>query len=504
MTFKELNLPEYITSTLDKMGITEPTEIQSRAIPLIAGGKDVIGKSKTGSGKTFAYGIPAIDLIDTDSKATQILVVCPTRELTVQVTDELRKLSETKEGCRAVPVFGGSSMDRQIQSLKKGARIVVGTPGRLMDHIARRTLRLKNVKLLVLDEADEMLNMGFREDIEKILESVNPYRQTVMFSATMPEPILKITDNYMKDPVLVEVDQGGKNVAIDQYFLNVGLKEKGKALIELFGVLKPELSITFCNTKKMVDNLTKTLVEAGLPALALHGDMRQSERSKVMREIKSTGRGMLVATDVAARGIDISGVDVVFNYDLPVNHDFYVHRIGRTGRAGRTGKAYTLLNTKYQVTAFAETMKQTGNVAKEYYCSFTHLSEFKLPGIKPRNHDKFSSMKSGKNAPVEIAKKLVKSSLEKERDFIENAGKRRENQQKHNDKSTTRKGRQSTVRDRRENNAYKSSRTTPERERPRSYFPTEYNPRSRHGATSVVKKKKGSVVHYLDRDPLED
>ena len=483
-----MNLPPYVMGALEKMNITEPTEIQKKAIPLIFEGKDVIGKSRTGSGKTFAYGIPAIDMIDTDSKATQVLVVCPTRELAMQVTDELRKLSEKKEGCRAVPVFGGSSMDRQIQSLKKGARIVVGTPGRIMDHIARRTLRLKNVKLLVLDEADEMLNMGFREDIEKILESVNPYRQTVMFSATMPEPILAITKNYMKSPTLVEVDQGGTNRAIDQYFLNVGLKEKGKALIELFNIMKPELSITFCNTKKMVDNLTKTLVEAGIPALALHGDMRQSERTKVMREIKSAGRGVLVATDVAARGIDINGVDVVFNYDLPVNHDFYVHRIGRTGRAGKTGKAYTLLNTKFQVSAFAETMKQTGNVAKEYYCSFTHLSEYKLPGIKPEKRTKFSGMKSAQSVPVEKAKKLVKAILEKERDFIENAGKYRGSKAQRN------------TRDKRNERSF--SRT--EKERPRSYFPTEYNPRSRHGKDTVVRKKKGSTVHYLDRDPLDD
>ena len=488
MSFKEMNLPEYVLGALDKLNITTPTEIQRRTIPMIQQGLDVIGKSKTGSGKTFAYGIPAIDMIDTDNKATQVLVVCPTRELTMQVTDELRKLSESKEGCRAVPVFGGASMDRQIQSLKKGARIVVGTPGRLMDHIARRTLRLKNIKLLVLDEADEMLNMGFREDIEKILESVNPYRQTVMFSATMPEPILAITKNYMKNPTLIEVDQGGTNRAIDQFYLNVGLKEKGKALIELFKTLKPALSITFCNTKKMVDNLTKTLVEAGIPALALHGDMRQSERTKVMRAVKGGDSGVLVATDVAARGIDINGVDVVFNYDLPVNHDFYVHRIGRTGRAGKVGKAYTLLNTKYQVSAFAETMKQTGNVAKEYYCSFTHLSEFKLPGIRPEKRDKFAAMKKGASAPVEKAKRLVKTSLEKERDFIENAGKYRDSGKNH----------------RRRNDNKNVRVKTEQRDRPRGYFPTEYNPRSRHGKDTIIKKKKGTTVHYLDRDPLED
>ena len=358
-----------------------------------------------------------------------------------------------------------------------------------MDHINRRTLRLKNVRLLVLDEADEMLNMGFREDIEEILKSVNPYRQTVMFSATMPEPILAITDNYMKNPVLIEVDQGGTNRAIDQYFLNVGLKEKGKALIEMFNIMKPELSITFCNTKKMVDNLTKTLVEAGIPALALHGDMRQSERLKVMRAIKNGESGVLVATDVAARGIDISGVDIVFNYDLPVNADFYVHRIGRTGRAGKTGKAYTLLNTKFQVSAFAETMRQTGNVAKEYYCSFTHLSEFKLPGLKPEKRTKFSGMKKRETQPVEKAKKMVKAGLDKERDFIENAGK---------------------YRDFKKSAAKNKDRKRPtdnrprQPERPKSYFPTEYNPKSRHGTEKIIRKRKGTSVHYLDRDPLED
>lgn len=378
MQFADFNLPSYIMLGLQKQGIYEPTEIQELTIPLIREGRDVIGKSQTGSGKTYAFAIPLIENIDVEDRSTQVLIVCPTRELAGQVTDEIRKLTSMRESCKVVPIFGGSDMERQIKALKVGARIVVGTPGRIIDHLNRRTLKLKNVRTVVLDEADEMLNMGFKEDVENILKASNPYRQTVMFSATMPRPILDITSLYMTDPVLVETAQTDKNASIDQYYLNVGLRDKTPALIDLIRDNNPTTAIVFCNTRKMVESLTAQLVDAGIDARGLHGEMRQSERRKVMASIKSGDTRVLVATDVAARGIDIHGVDVVYNYDIPLKTEYYTHRIGRTARAGRTGVAYTLINTKYQLDQLQAIHRDTDNVIGEYMCKYSVKREASL------------------------------------------------------------------------------------------------------------------------------
>ena len=378
MRFADFNLPSYIMLGLEKQGIYEPTEIQELTIPLIREGRDVIGKSQTGSGKTYAFAIPLIENIDVEDKSTQVLIVCPTRELASQVTDEIRKLTSMRESCKVVPIFGGSDMERQIKALKSGARIVVGTPGRIIDHLNRRTLKLKNVRTVVLDEADEMLNMGFKEDVENILKASNPYRQTVMFSATMPRAILDITSLYMTDSVLVETAETDKNASIDQYYLNVGLRDKTPALIDLIKDNNPSIAIVFCNTRKMVESLTTQLVEAGIDARGLHGEMRQSERRKVMASIKSGDTRVLVATDVAARGIDIHGVDVVYNYDIPQKTEYYTHRIGRTARAGRTGVAYTLINTKYQLDQLQAIHRDTDNVIGEYVCRYSVKREASL------------------------------------------------------------------------------------------------------------------------------
>ncbi len=376
MNFNELNLPDYVMQALSDMGFANPTEIQYKAIPKIIEGKDIIGKSQTGSGKTFAYGIPAIMSIDTDIKYPQVLVVCPTRELASQVCDELRKITVLRPGCRIVPIFGGSNMDRQIDALKKGARIVVGTPGRLMDHLRRRTLKLHELKMVVLDEADEMLDMGFREDIETILKTTNNTHQTVMFSATMPKEIMALTKLYMVSPELVEITEPQSQLVIHQYFVNVGLKDKALALRELIRTIAPHISIVFCNTKKMVENLTEELNREHINALGLHGDMRQNERRKVMQEVKRVANlevknssVVLVATDVAARGIDINGVDAVFNYDLPNDHDYYTHRIGRTGRAGKVGYSYSIINTKPQLVAIKDLIRSSGKDIEEYAVS---------------------------------------------------------------------------------------------------------------------------------------
>lgn len=414
MLFKDLNLPDFIVRALDKHEISVATEIQEKAIPAILNKNDVIGQSRTGSGKTFAYGIPSILGIDSNDSVVQALIVCPTRELTMQICDELRKLTLYKEGIKIVPVYGGSNMERQIVAIKHGAKIVVGTPGRLLDHIKRKTLKLKNLKTLVLDEADEMLDMGFKTDIENIIEQTNPYRQTIMFSATMPKPILDITKNYMKNPILIKVKDDEKNKQIiKQYFSYVDRKKKYEAIKDLYSELNPTLSIIFCNTKKMVDELVLKMNKDNLIALGLHGDMRQSERKRVMTKIKNRECNILIATDVAARGIDINNVDIVFNYDLPIDDEYYIHRIGRTGRAGKLGKAYSIITSKNQITQM-QNLGKMQNVKVEEFIIESSLNKEKIDLENFVSDKKF--VKNTKNYQ-KIDKKCEKTS--KNRKFSE-------------------------------------------------------------------------------------
>ena len=367
--FSELKLSESVLKALEIKGFVIPTDIQTQCIPLIVDGKDVVGRSKTGSGKTFAFGLPAIDKVDVTVSGIEVIAICPTRELATQVTDEIRKISEFIQGCKIVPVYGGADITRQITSLKR-AKIVVGTPGRIMDHIRRRTLKLDKIKMVVLDEADEMLNMGFREDIEEILKHVPTVRQTVMFSATMPPAIKAITKEYMTSPEYIELGILNSTIEeISQSFVRVNRTGKKAALVELFNKLKPERAVIFCNTKRMVDEINDILNKAGIKALALHGDMRQSERRRVMDDIKSHRVSTLVATDVAARGIDIDDVEYIFNFDLPNDVEYYIHRIGRTGRAGKSGKAISLINTKEQLTQINEFKRITNSDIKEHTIS---------------------------------------------------------------------------------------------------------------------------------------
>jgi superfamily II DNA/RNA helicase len=367
MKFIDMNLPDCIVQALDTQGIVEPTEIQTAAIPLIKGGADVIGLSQTGSGKTYAYGIPAIECVERELNATQVLIICPTRELVTQVVEGLKKLLVHDENRFSItPVMGGAHMDRQKLALKKGARIVVGTPGRLMDHLRKKTLKLDNLKLVVLDEADEMLDMGFKPDIETILKSTKPERQTVMFSATMPPAIKKLTAAFMREPVTVKAQNCDNSPAlIKQYFVNCKKTEKVDMLKRVYDEMHPYISIVFCNTKRMTEELAETLNKRELPVVALHGDMRQRERSRTMDNFKKEG-GVLVATDVAARGIDIKNVDIIVNFDFPNNEDYYVHRIGRTGRAGKAGVAFTIINTVQQAKALRDLVKKLGGTAQEY------------------------------------------------------------------------------------------------------------------------------------------
>ena len=362
ITFRDFPLSEAIQRAVAEVGYTEPTPIQAQSIPLILEGKDVIGRSHTGTGKTAAFGLPAIEMIDPDLEGVQVLALCPTRELAMQAAAEVEKFARYKKGVKVAAVYGGASMEKQIFQLKKGANFVIGTPGRIMDHLRRRTLRLGSLRMVILDEADEMLNMGFREDIETILAQAPEERQTVLFSATMPQPILDITREYQKDPVMVAIGSERSRTAenIEQFYFDCPMGRKMDVLNLLLAKYDPKLSVVFCNTKKMVDELSEYLTNAGYQAVGIHGDMRQSARTQVMASFKSHRTRILIATDVAARGIDVENVDAVFNFDIPQDIEFYVHRIGRTARAGKEGKAYTLISGRRQFYQLRDIMASTG------------------------------------------------------------------------------------------------------------------------------------------------
>lgn len=342
--FDELDLCPQIVRAVKEMGFEAATPIQARAIPVIMEGRDVIGQAQTGTGKTAAFGIPLLQKIDPKNRKLQAIVLCPTRELAVQVADEIRRLCKFMHGIKVLPIYGGQDIGKQIRSLKGGIQLIIGTPGRVMDHMRRHTLKFDQLHTIVLDEADEMLNMGFREDIETILKDVPEERQTILFSATMPQPILDITKNYQRDAQLVRVVKKELTVQnIDQYYYEVKEKNKEEVLSRLLDMYNPRRALVFCNTKRRVDELTGALQGRGYFAEGLHGDMKQSQRDRVMNGFRNGKTEILIATDVAARGIDVDDVEAVFNYDLPQDDEFYVHRIGRTGRAGRVGKAFTFI-----------------------------------------------------------------------------------------------------------------------------------------------------------------
>ncbi len=342
--FANLDISDEILRAVTDMGFTSPSPIQAEAIPPILAGRDVIGQAQTGTGKTAAFGIPALDLIDVQERSVQTLVLCPTRELALQVAEEIKKLAKYKRGVRIEAIYGGDSIDRQIRSLKTGVHIVIGTPGRVMDHMRRNTLKLDNVKMMILDEADEMLDMGFREDIESILEEMPEERQTILFSATMSKPIMQITQKFQNDPVLVKVVKKELTATnIEQVFFEVKPKAKVEVMCRLIDMYDLKLLLVFCNTKRKVDEIVEDLQIRGYQAEGLHGDLRQAQRNNVMGKFRSGTTSILVATDVAARGIDVDDVDAVINYDIPLDEEYYVHRIGRTGRAGKSGRAFSMV-----------------------------------------------------------------------------------------------------------------------------------------------------------------
>ena len=365
--FEALSLMPELQKAVEAMGFTEPTGIQRQAIPLLREGVDVIGRSQTGTGKTMAFAIPAVELIDrTEAEPTvQVLILCPTRELAQQGCDEIKKLTRFMLNVWPAEVYGGAAMDRQIFKLKR-ANLVIGTPGRVMDHMRRGTLSLSNVRLVVLDEADEMLSMGFREDIETILRDVPESRQTVLFSATMPQAILELTEQIMRDPQLIEIDAGHATLEeIRQQFMEVPMGRKLDALNLLLRATEPVRTMIFCNTKLMVDEVSAYLNHNGFTCEGIHGDMNQSQRTRVMEGFKSARIPTLVATDVAARGIDVNDIDYVINYDLPQNSEIYVHRIGRTGRAGKAGTAITLCSGRRQFFGMRDISRAIRTVAEE-------------------------------------------------------------------------------------------------------------------------------------------
>ena len=344
LIFKELNLSSEVQRALSEMGFEEATPIQSKAIPYILDGRDILGQAQTGTGKTCAFGIPAIDMVDPNVHGVQVLALCPTRELAIQVSEELKNVCKYKKGIKILPIYGGQSIDRQIMALKNKPQIIVGTPGRVMDHMRRRTLKLANLKMMILDEADEMLNMGFREDIDVILEDLPEERQTLLFSATISREIKEITKLYQKNPEhIVTVHKELTIPSIEQYYLEVRESSKLELLCRLIDAKNVKLGLVFCNTKKRVDELTSALQTRGYSAEALHGDMKQSERDRVMTKFRKGHIDILVATDVAARGIDVNNIEAVFNYDIPSDEEYYVHRIGRTGRAGKKGVSYSFV-----------------------------------------------------------------------------------------------------------------------------------------------------------------
>ncbi|MGE5606688.1 MAG: DEAD/DEAH box helicase [Bacteroidota bacterium] len=345
LRFSELNLSKEVQKAIAEMGFEEATPIQSQSIPHLLKGKDFIGQAQTGTGKTCAFGIPVVEMIHPETASIQGLVLCPTRELAIQSAEELKNVAKYKKGIRILPIYGGQPIERQIAALRTHPQIIIGTPGRIMDHLRRNTLRLNNLKIMVLDEADEMLNMGFREDIDIILKEVPVRKQTILFSATMPREIMDLTAKYQKNPITIKaVHQELTVPQIEQFYLEARESTKLDLLTRMIDAYNFKLSLVFCNTKRRVDELSSNLQARGYLAEALHGDIRQSQRDKVMAKFRQGKIDILIATDVAARGIDVDDIGAVFNYDLPSDEEYYVHRIGRTGRAGRAGKAFSFVS----------------------------------------------------------------------------------------------------------------------------------------------------------------
>jgi len=379
--FDDLTLSKEVQRAVATMGFEDLTPIQSGAIPLILDGKDIIGQAQTGTGKTLAFGIPMLELLAPRGRKLGALVLCPTRELAMQVAEELKRLARYRRDVHIVPVYGGQPIKRQLDSLKRGARIVVGTPGRIMDHMNRGTLIFDAVTMVVLDEADRMLDMGFVDDMKTILWAVPEDRQTLLFSATIPRSIMDLAKKFQRDPHLVNV--AGEQLTVpqvEQAFVEVKPWMKLGALCRLIDTYKPASSLVFCNTKRRVDKTVRDLQTRGYSAGSLHGDMTQSRRDTAMKKFRTGLSKILVATDVAARGLDVHGIEAVINYDLPQDDQHYIHRIGRTARMGRSGRAFTLVLSE-----------ELARLREIQYCANTRITRHATPFLKDKNKSKRSS-----------------------------------------------------------------------------------------------------------------
>lgn len=367
-TFDDLNLQDFIKMAISDLNFTAPSPIQAEAIPKIIEKEDIIAMAPTGSGKTVAYGIPVLQQIEPDNKTIQAVILCPTRELVIQVHKEIEKLAKYNDEISIVSVYGGQQIDKQFNALKRNPQVLIATPGRLMDHLKRKTVNLENIKTAVLDEADEMLDMGFREDLHTILEQTNDNRQTILFSATMEKNIMEIAKKFQKSPLIIDVLDNIKNIPnIKQFYYELHEKNKPELIKRLLTMHTLKQSLIFCNTKSNVDNLVEILKNTGLQTEAIHGDMNQSQREKVMRGFQKGAVKILVATDVAGRGIDVKNLDAVFNYDLPRDDEDYIHRIGRTGRAGNSGTAFSFISGR-QISALKRIERANGFKIEKQDC----------------------------------------------------------------------------------------------------------------------------------------
>lgn len=431
LLFSDLHLSENLQSAIDDMNFQKPSEIQAKSYAHIIEGIDIIAQAPTGSGKTCAYGIPLLEKIDKNSNEIQALILCPTRELVIQVHKEFDKLTKYMENVNVVSIYGGQRIERQLDALKRNPQIVVATPGRLMDHLRRNSISLQNISIAVLDEADEMLDMGFREDIYTILSETSNARQTILFSATMAKDIIALTKKFQKSPLIIDVTDNLLNAPdIEQFYYEVTEKDKPELITRLLESNSLQLALIFCNTKSNVDKLVEILKTRGYFADALHGDMNQAQREKVMRGFRNGSVKILVATDVAGRGIDVKNVEGVFNYDLPRDDEDYIHRIGRTGRAGKSGAAFTFISKK-QFSSLRRIEKANGLQITKKECPtaeevdsskvenyLNNLKEVIKSEDLSRHKKVISSLVDENNSMLDIAAALYKLSLDEQMEKI--------------------------------------------------------------------------------------
>ena len=422
MDFKDLELSNELKKGLNEMGFITLTPIQEKAIPSIIDGQDIIGESQTGTGKTAAYSLPILDKIDKNLKKVQAIILCPTRELAIQVVGEIRKFSKYEKDIKSMAIYGGESIEKQIKPLKNGVQIVVGTPGRVMDHMRRKTLKMDAVTMVVLDEADEMLNMGFEEDINTIISEIPEGRQTILFSATMNKRILGVAKKYLNEPTKVKIPKKELTVdKIEQISIELKQSMKNEALSRIIDFNDPKKAVIFCNTKRKVEELTDNLRNRGYVVESLYGDVKQEQRERIMKKFKTGNYQLLVATDVMARGIDVDDLELVVNYDIPQEEEYYVHRIGRTGRNGKTGKAYTFVVGKERlklesIERFAKTQINPGlipsdsemlEVRKNNFIAKLQKEMDEVTATKNPILDDIYDKLSEQNTPEEILKTLL-------------------------------------------------------------------------------------------------